>query len=38
MKKVKENEAIRREPLKVCVCVCINFFPSLSLAYRLLLR
>jgi len=36
MKEVKENEAIRREPSKVCVC--INFFPSLSLAYRLLLR
>jgi hypothetical protein len=36
MKKVKENEAIRRDPPKVRVC--INFFPSLSLAYRLLLR
>ncbi len=29
MKEVKENEAIRREPSKVCVCVLTSFHLSL---------
>jgi hypothetical protein len=31
MKEVKKNEAIRREPSKVCVCVCVLTSFHLSL-------